>query len=135
MTIVAFLPPVSAKRWMVGLLRSISAAVVGAAGEDHGIDAVVRDEFRADRATATGCELQSRFRHARSPKALAQQVGDEHGVGRRLEDDRVAGGERSGDAAAGNREWKIPGRDDDDDAPAAAADRLGSSWKYRALSA
>ena len=80
----------------------------GAAGEDDGVDAGVRNESCADGAAAAGGKLQGRFRHARTPEALAQMVGDQHRVGRRFEDHRVAGGER-GDAAAGNRERKVPG--------------------------
>ena len=45
-------------------------------------------------------------------------VGDEHGVGRRFEDDGVAGRERGRDAAAGNREREVPRRNDDDDTSA-----------------
>ena len=47
-TIVAFLPPVSAKRCIVGLWASIVGGGLGAAGEDHRIDAVVRHELLAD---------------------------------------------------------------------------------------
>ena len=90
----------------------------GAAGEDDGIDAVVRDELLADGAAAAGGELQRRLRDAGSPETLAQLVGDEHGVGGRLENDGVAGGERGRDAAAWDGEREIPGRDDDDHAAA-----------------
>ena len=89
----------------------------------------------ADGAAAAGRELQRRFRHAGSPEALAQQVRDQHGVGRRLEDDGVAGGERGRDAAAGNREREVPRRDDDDHALAAALRRRAARESIAPLSA
>ena len=43
----------------------------GAAGEDDGVDACMRDESRADGAAAARGKLQCRFRNAGTPETLA----------------------------------------------------------------
>ena len=115
-TIVAFLPPVSANRFSRGLALQHRQRRLGAAGEDHRIDLRVIDQLAASFAAGARHELQHLLRHARAPEALAQLPRHEHGVGRGLEDDGVARRQRRRDAAAGDGDREIPRRNDHHDA-------------------
>ena len=103
-TIVASLPPVSANRSSRGLSRQHGERGFGAAGQDHGVHLRVVDQLAALLAAGAGQELQRLLRHAGAPEALAHLPGDQHGVRGGLDDDRVAGRQRSRDATARNRD-------------------------------
>ena len=102
---------VEIKMWPVGEHRERR---VGPASEDHRIDAGMADQPPALLSARARQELENLARHPRSPEALAQFPGHQHGVRSRLQDHRVAGRQRCGDATTGNRDGEVPRRHHDD---------------------
>ena len=83
-------------------------------GQDDGVDVAVRDEVAPGVVVAGRDELQHVARNAAGPELLHQLPGRGHGLGRRLQDDGVAGRERGADAAGRDRVREVPRRHDDD---------------------
>src|SRR6185503_18455893 len=92
------------------------------AGEADAVDAPIVDHRLADDAAASHHQVEDAFGHAGVDDDLGQRPGrawDELG---RLEHDAVAVGERRRDLPRGDRNRKIPRRDDADDAYRLAGD-------------
>ena len=86
------------------------------AGEDDGVHARVGDEPAAHVAVGTRQEGERLAWNAGVPEGLGEMPADQHGLGRGLEDDAIARGERGEHAARGDGQREVPGRRHDHDA-------------------
>ena len=113
---IAFLPLVSAKSARSGRHAEEAARRLDRAGEDDGVHARVGDEPAAHVAVGTRQERERLLRNSGVPQGLGEMPSDQHGLGRGLEDDAIARGERGEHAARGDGQREVPGRRHDHDA-------------------
>ena len=113
---MAFLPLVSANSGRSGRQprnsRAVSTEPVRMTPPTRGI----RHQRPADLVVGARQELEDIARDAGIPQAAGQPPADEHRLGRRLEDDGVAGRQRGEHAPGGDGEREVPRRRHDHDA-------------------
>jgi hypothetical protein len=91
-------------------------ADLGAAGEGDHRNPGIADELVPDRGATAGDDLEDLLRQAGSPERLGEAKRAERGLAMRLDDDRVAAGERGPDLVGDEVQRVVEGRDRDDDA-------------------
>ena len=96
--------------------REEAARRLDRAGEDDGVHARIGDEPAAHVAVGARQEGERLPRDSGVPQGLGEMPADQHGLGRGLEDDAVARGERGEHAARRDRQREVPGRRHDHDA-------------------
>ena len=113
---IAFLPLVSAKSVRSGRHARKRRAV---STEPVRMTASTRGSVTSPRPTSSsghGRKASASLRDAGVPQGLGEMPADQHGLGRGLEDDAVAGGQRGEHAARGDRQREVPRRRHDHDA-------------------
>jgi hypothetical protein len=130
---MAFLPLVSANS-EVRAPAEKEARRLDRARQDHAPHPRVRHQRPAGLVVGAGQELEDIARDAGVPQAPDQLPAGQHGLGRGLEDDGIAGGQRGEHAARGNGERKVPRRGHDHHAQRlhAAIGHLGGNLAQRA---
>ncbi len=115
-TMIGPLPPSSITSSLPDASRADGGADGARPGEPDDDDALVLDERRRHLDGRSGQQAEQALGNARFDDALGEQRGDARGRRRRLEDDRVAAGQRRPDVFDRDVHREVPGRDRDDDA-------------------